>query len=110
MLTHSNARCSIQIDVSSNVPTGTVEGMVIHDISPRTRAARLRAVLDLAAMKADWGAPMGPNRGRGLATLEEADAFFAVIVEVTLDNQAMVPYRSRRRCWRSGFSGASKQC
>jgi isoquinoline 1-oxidoreductase beta subunit len=67
------------------VPTGTVEGQITHNISPRSRATRLRVVLDEAALRAGWREPLGPNRGRGIATVEEADAFYAVVVEVTLD-------------------------
>jgi len=55
--------------------------------SPRSRAIRLRAVLDEAARKAGWGDRLGPNRGRGIAALEYADAFFTVVVEVTLDGK-----------------------
>jgi len=54
---------------------------------PRVRAARLRAVLDKAALMADWNSPMGKNRGRGIAVHEQARSFFAYVVEVTLDNK-----------------------
>jgi isoquinoline 1-oxidoreductase beta subunit len=69
------------------VPTPTVEGQITHRISPRERAARLRAVLDEAARKADWARPLGQGRGRGIATQEQADAYYAVVVEVTLDDK-----------------------
>jgi isoquinoline 1-oxidoreductase subunit beta len=69
----------------SAVPTPVLKGDYTHDIPSRTRAARLRAVLEEAASKAGWGRSLGPNRGRGIATIEEADAFYAVVVEVTLD-------------------------
>jgi len=69
------------------VPTATVKGEITDNISPRSRAARLRAVLDEAALRAGWRDFMGPNRGRGIATVEEADAFYAVVVEVTLDGK-----------------------
>jgi isoquinoline 1-oxidoreductase subunit beta len=70
------------------IPTGTVKGEVVAEILPKARAMRLRAVLDEVASRADWGVPLGPNRGRGIAVLEEANAFFAVVAEVTLDNKA----------------------
>jgi len=54
-------------------------------ISPRSRVARLRAVLDEAAQKSNWDSPLDRNRGRGIAALEYANAFFSVVVEVTLD-------------------------
>jgi Aerobic-type carbon monoxide dehydrogenase, large subunit CoxL/CutL homologs len=54
---------------------------------PRVRAARLRAVLDKAALMADWNSPLGKNRGRGIAVHEQARSFFAYVVEVTLDNK-----------------------
>ena len=58
-----------------------------HKISPKARVARLRAVLDEAARKSNWDHPLGRNRGRGIAALQYADAFFAVVVEVTLDGK-----------------------
>ncbi|HVT45786.1 MAG TPA: molybdopterin cofactor-binding domain-containing protein [Thermoanaerobaculia bacterium] len=69
------------------VPTATLEGQITHDLRPRERAARLRAVLDEVAGKSGWGSPLGPGRGRGLAVQEQADAFYAVVVEVTLDGK-----------------------
>jgi isoquinoline 1-oxidoreductase beta subunit len=56
-----------------------------HDIPPRERAARLRAVLDEAAIKAGWGSTMAPNQGRGLAAHEQSGGFWAAVVEVTLN-------------------------
>ncbi len=56
-------------------------------IPPKLRVARLRVVLDEAARKAGWGDRLGPNRGRGIAALEYANAFFSVVVEVTLDGK-----------------------
>ena len=67
--------------VSPNVPKGQLR----DDIPPSVRVRRLRAVLDVCAEKANWGEPRGPNRGRGIAVNEEASAFYAVAVEVTLD-------------------------
>jgi isoquinoline 1-oxidoreductase beta subunit len=43
---------------------------------------RLIAVLDLAAKKADWGKPLGPNRGRGIACTSNY-AYLAQVAEVT---------------------------
>jgi isoquinoline 1-oxidoreductase beta subunit len=54
-------------------------------ISPRASVARLRAVLDEAAQKSDWDRPLGQNRGRGIAALSYANAFFSAVAEVTLD-------------------------
>jgi isoquinoline 1-oxidoreductase beta subunit len=67
------------------VPPGKIEGQVIHDVSSGDRAARLRSVLDEAAKRADWHKPLGSNSGRGIAVHEQADAYYAVVVEVTLD-------------------------
>ena len=53
----------------------------------RSRIARLRSVLDEAAHKARWGDPLQPNRGRGISAMEQADAFYAAVVEVTLDGK-----------------------
>jgi isoquinoline 1-oxidoreductase beta subunit len=55
--------------------------------SLRSRATRLRAVLDHATRKASWETHLGQDRGRGMAALEYANAFYAVIVEVTLDGK-----------------------
>jgi isoquinoline 1-oxidoreductase beta subunit len=67
--------------VSPNVPKGQLR----DDIPPSVRVSRFRAVLDVCAEKVNWGEPPGPNRGRGIAVNEEASAFYAVAVEVTLD-------------------------
>jgi isoquinoline 1-oxidoreductase beta subunit len=55
--------------------------------SPKERVARLRAVLDQAAHKSNWGERLTANRGRGIAVIEYASAFYAVVVEVTLDGK-----------------------
>lgn len=71
--------------VSDSVP-----GSVLVDldgVSPKVRAARLRAVLDKAAQESGWGMPLEQGRGRGLAVNEEGSSFFAVVVEVTLDGE-----------------------
>ena len=49
--------------------------------------ARLRAVLDKAARKSSWDRSLEQNRRRGIAVVEYADAFYAVVVEVTLDGK-----------------------
>ena len=56
-------------------------------ISAKARAIRLRGVLDEAARKSVWSNRLGANRGRGIAALEYADAFFSVVVEITLDGK-----------------------
>ncbi|MGH6925372.1 MAG: molybdopterin cofactor-binding domain-containing protein [Propylenella sp.] len=57
------------------------------ELPPAVRASRLRAVLDEAAAKSDWDAPLGPSRGRGIAINEEGTSYFAAVVEVTLDGK-----------------------
>jgi len=57
------------------------------DEAKKPRILRLRAVLDEAAHKSSWGEPLGPNRGRGIADVVYANAFYAVVVEVTLDGK-----------------------
>jgi isoquinoline 1-oxidoreductase subunit beta len=57
------------------------------DLTPEARVEHLRAVLDVVASKAAWGEPLGQNRGRGIAAHEQAGAFYAVVVEVTLDGK-----------------------
>ena len=51
---------------------------------PRFEPKRLVAVLDLAAQKGDWGKPLGPNRGRGIACTT-AYAYLAQVAEVTVE-------------------------
>ena len=53
----------------------------------RSSAARLREVLHMAAHKASWGDPLGPQRGRGIAAIVHADSFCSAVVEVTLDGR-----------------------
>jgi isoquinoline 1-oxidoreductase beta subunit len=45
---------------------------------------RLVAVLDLAAKKGDWGKPLGPKRGRGIACTTTY-AYLAQVAEVTVE-------------------------
>ncbi len=47
----------------------------------------LRAVLDAAAQKADWGRPLRPNRGRGIAALCKPRHSIQSSTEVTLDGK-----------------------
>jgi isoquinoline 1-oxidoreductase beta subunit len=49
---------------------------------------RLIAVLDLAASKGDWGKPLGPHRGRGIACTT-AYAYLAQVAEVTVDRDTI---------------------
>jgi isoquinoline 1-oxidoreductase beta subunit len=46
--------------------------------------ARLRAVLEVAAAKADWGKPMPKGRGRGIASYASFGSYFAEVAEVTV--------------------------
>ncbi|MGH9968167.1 MAG: molybdopterin cofactor-binding domain-containing protein [Pyrinomonadaceae bacterium] len=46
---------------------------------------RLRAVLDLAAQKANWGSPLPKGRGRGIATHFSFDSYVAQVAEVSVD-------------------------
>ena len=49
---------------------------------------RLIAVLDLAAKKGDWGKPLPPGRGRGLACTN-VYAYLAQVAEVTVESGAI---------------------
>lgn len=49
---------------------------------------RLIAVLDLAAKQSDWGKPLGPNRGRGIACTS-AYAYLAQVAEVTVEHDTI---------------------
>jgi len=46
--------------------------------------ARLRAVLELAAEKSDWGKPLPKGRGRGIASYKSFGSYFAEVAEVTV--------------------------
>ena len=46
--------------------------------------ARLKAVLELAALKAGWGKPLPKGRGRGLACHFSFDTYVAEVAEVTV--------------------------
>lgn len=48
------------------------------------RHPRHRAVLDLAAEKAGWGAPLPAGRGRGIAVHESFNSYVAQVAEVTV--------------------------
>jgi isoquinoline 1-oxidoreductase beta subunit len=41
-------------------------------------------VLDMAAEKGEWGKPLGPGRGRGIAICEDTDSLCAQVAEVTV--------------------------
>jgi isoquinoline 1-oxidoreductase beta subunit len=47
-----------------------------------TSAPRLAAALDLAASKSDWGKPLGPRAGRGVACASSFGSHVAQIAEV----------------------------
>jgi isoquinoline 1-oxidoreductase beta subunit len=49
-------------------------------------APRHLAVLNLAAQKAGWGAPMQPGQGRGIALFESFQTIVAHVAEVTITN------------------------
>jgi len=51
-----------------------------EDVDP----ARLRAVLELAAEKADWSKPLPKDRGRGIAAYKSFGSYFAEVAEVTV--------------------------
>jgi isoquinoline 1-oxidoreductase beta subunit len=56
--------------------------------APPFEPQRLLAVLDLAAKKGDWGKPLGPNRGRGIACTPEY-AYLAQVAEVTVERDTI---------------------
>jgi isoquinoline 1-oxidoreductase beta subunit len=45
---------------------------------------RLRAVLELAALKSGWGKPLPKGRGRGIAAFASFGSYFAEVAEVTV--------------------------
>lgn len=59
------------------------------------QSLRHRAVLEKAAKLADWGAPLAPGRGRGIALVESFDTIVAEVAEVEVTGNAI---RVRRVC------------
>ncbi|MGA9587508.1 MAG: molybdopterin cofactor-binding domain-containing protein, partial [Terracidiphilus sp.] len=55
---------------------------------PPFEPQRLIAVLDLAAEKGDWGKPLGPKSGRGIACTA-AYSYLAQLAEVTVENDTI---------------------
>ncbi|BDV44147.1 aldehyde oxidase [Geotalea uraniireducens] len=51
---------------------------------------RHRGVLDLAAAKAGWGAPLPPGRSRGIAVHESFGSFVAQVAEVSVGNRGEI--------------------
>lgn len=47
--------------------------------------ARLRHVLEVAAEKSGWGAPLPPRSGRGIAVFEGFACFMAIVAQVHVD-------------------------
>jgi isoquinoline 1-oxidoreductase subunit beta len=76
------------LDPARAAPTVPITDLDDNSMTPQARVMRLCEVLDKAAEKANWGAPLGPNRGRGIAVQEQSGGFYAVVVEVTLDGHA----------------------
>ncbi len=53
-------------------------------------AKRLRSVLELASDKANWGRPMPPRSGRGIAVHASFGSYCAQVAEVAVDNDGNV--------------------
>jgi len=50
---------------------------------------RLRRVLELAAAKSGWGAPLPAGRARGIAVLEDRGSFVAEVAEVSVEGNRL---------------------
>jgi isoquinoline 1-oxidoreductase beta subunit len=51
---------------------------------------RMKAVLELAAQKANWGSKLPPGVGRGIATHFSFDSYVAQVVEASVEKSGMV--------------------
>jgi isoquinoline 1-oxidoreductase beta subunit len=51
---------------------------------------RMKAVLELAAQKANWGSKLPPGVGRGIATHFSFDSYVAQVVEASVEKNGMV--------------------
>jgi isoquinoline 1-oxidoreductase subunit beta len=54
---------------------------------------RMKAVLELAAQKANWGSPLPPGVGRGMATHFSFDSYVAQVVEASVEKGAVRVHR-----------------
>lgn len=54
---------------------------------------RLRGVLDLAARKAGWGAPLPPGRARGIACHSSFASYVAEVAEVSIEKRRVKVHR-----------------
>jgi isoquinoline 1-oxidoreductase subunit beta len=68
-----------------------LEKAAAHPVAPRTYfdgkladPMRMIYMLDLAAEKAGWGKPLGPNRGRGISCFFSKTTYLAQVAEVTV--------------------------
>lgn len=52
-------------------------------------AARLRAVVDMAASRSGWGSPLPDGRGRGIAASYNQGAWVAEVAEVTVEGDSL---------------------
>ncbi|MGB8539830.1 MAG: molybdopterin cofactor-binding domain-containing protein, partial [Acidobacteriaceae bacterium] len=62
-----------------------------HPVAPRSNydgtpadPTRMIRMLDVAAEKAGWGKPLGPNRGRGISCFFSKTTYLAQVAEVTV--------------------------
>ena len=53
-------------------------------------AAKLRAVLELAAEKADWGKPLPASQGRGIAACIFGGTYLAQVAEVSVNSDGLL--------------------
>ncbi len=82
LLQHLNPRAT-----PLTLPESPDKNPYLEAVPPRERMSRLKRVLNEVAQRADWWAPLDAMRGRGIAIHEEANAYYAVVVEVTLDGR-----------------------
>jgi isoquinoline 1-oxidoreductase beta subunit len=68
-----------------------LQNAAAHPVAPRTNydgtpadPTRVIHMLDLAAEKAGWGKPLGPNRGRGISCFFSKTTYLAQVAEVTV--------------------------
>ena len=54
------------------------------------KTARLRAVLEVAAEKSDWGKALPQNQGRGIACCVFGATYIAQVAEVSIDNSGLL--------------------
>src|SRR6202453_2878989 len=70
--------------------------MRLMHLDEAQKTARLRAVLEIAAEKSDWGKALPQNQGRGIACSVFGGTYVAQVAEVSIDKSDLLDRKSTR--------------